>query len=176
MKTFLYILLTIIAVLVIIGLIAPTNYAVEREIAINKPKAEVFEYVKSLKNQDNWSVWSKRDPNIKKTFRGQDGTVGFISAWEGNDEVGKGEQEITKIIDGERIDSDLRFEKPFESISPTYLITESVSDNETKVKWGFSGKSPFPLNIMMLFMNIEESIGKDFDDGLTNLKGILENQ
>lgn len=176
MKTFLYILLTIIAVLVIIGLIAPTNYAVEREIAINKPKAEVFEYVKSLKNQDNWSVWSKRDPNIKKTFRGQDGTVGFISAWEGNDEVGKGEQEITKIIYGERIDSDLRFEKPFESISPTYLITESVSDNETKVKWGFSGKSPFPLNIMMLFMNMEESIGKDFDDGLTNLKGILEKQ
>lgn len=174
MKTFLYILLTIVAVLVIIGLIAPTKYAVEKEVVINKPKAEVFDYLKYLKNQDNWSVWSKRDPTIKKTFRGQDGTVGFVSAWEGNDEVGKGEQAITKIDDGERIDSELRFIKPWESVNPTYIITESVSDNETKVKWGFSGTSPFPMNIMMLFMNMEDGIGKDFEDGLNNLKGILE--
>jgi hypothetical protein len=176
MKTFLYIMVSLLAVVVIIGIIAPSKYAVERQIVINKPKTEVFDYLKSLKNQDDWSVWSKRDPNIKKTYRGEDRTVGFVSAWEGNDEVGKGEQEIIKITPGERIDLDLRFEKPFESTNPTYLITESISDNQTKVRWGFSGESPFPLNVMLLFMNMEESIGKDFDEGLSNLKNIVEKQ
>ena len=51
------------------------------------------------------------DPDMKKTYRGTDGTVGFVSAWDSEkDDVGKGEQEIIKITDGERIDYELRFQ------------------------------------------------------------------
>lgn len=32
----------------------------------------------------------------------------------------------------------------------------------------------WPLNILLLFMDIEKKIGRDFDTGLTNLKTILE--
>ena len=44
------------------------------------------------------------DPNIKTDFRGTDGTVGFISAWDSNNikNVGKGEQEILNMVDGGR--------------------------------------------------------------------------
>ena len=33
------------------------------------------------------------DPNMKKSYSDIDGTVGFIYAWDGNKEAGKGEQE-----------------------------------------------------------------------------------
>ncbi|MBP6663809.1 MAG: polyketide cyclase, partial [Chitinophagales bacterium] len=56
----------IIALLLIAALFVDKDFSAQRSIVINKPKSEVFAYLKSLKNQDNWSVWGKRDPNMKK--------------------------------------------------------------------------------------------------------------
>jgi len=174
MKKALYILLGIIAIFILAASLMPKDYAVEREIIIDKPKAQVFAYLKPLKNQDNWSVWMAKDPNVKKTFKGTDETVGFTSRWDGNEEVGSGEQEIKKIIEGERIDTELRFIKPFESINDAYMITEAVGPEQTRVKWGFTGAMPIPMNVFLPFMGMEDSVGKDFSDGLKNLKKILE--
>jgi hypothetical protein len=46
--------------LVIIVAFMPKEYAVEREVIINKPKDSVLHYIKYLKNQDNFSVWAKK--------------------------------------------------------------------------------------------------------------------
>lgn len=165
----------IIVLLLIIALFVKKEYGVEREITINKPKQEVFDYLKMLKNQDNFSVWAKRDPNMKKEYRGTDGTVGFVSAWDSeNKHVGKGEQEIKNITEGERLDFELRFLKPFEATDNAFMTTEALSDNQTKVKWGFNGKMAYPMNLMLLFMNMDEMLGKDLQEGLNNLKAILE--
>tara|TARA_R100000935_G_C2797148_1_gene148707 strand:- start:315 stop:848 length:534 start_codon:yes stop_codon:yes gene_type:complete len=175
-KKILIILLVLIAIPLVVALFLPKDYSVEREIIINKPKQEVFEYVKYLKNQDNYSKWASMDPNMKKTYKGTDGTVGFVSAWESeNDDVGSGEQEILKIEEGERIDFELRFIEPFESTSPAFMTTESVAENQTKVTWGFSGHMNYPMNLMMLFMDFEKMIGDDLESGLSNLKSELEN-
>jgi hypothetical protein len=165
----------IIILLLIIALFAKNEYAVERQVVINKPKQEVFDYIKALKNQDNFSVWAMRDPAMKKEYRGTDGTVGFVSAWDSQkDDVGKGEQEILSIKEGERIDYELRFIKPFEAKDKAYMVTETASDNQTKVKWGFNGRMKFPMNLMLLFMDMDKMLGKDLDAGLQNLKMILE--
>ena len=164
----------LLALVLITALFIKKDYAAERAVVINKPKQEVFNYIKYLKNQDNYSAWAKMDPAMKKEFRGADGTEGFVSAWEGNSDVGKGEQKIVKITDGQRIDFELHFIEPFEATSPAYMITEEVAPGKTKVKWGMSGEMNYPLNIMRIFMNMSEVIGKDFQTGLDNLKGILE--
>ena len=175
LKKILIVIAIIIAIPLIIALFVEKDYAVEREITINKSKQEVFDYIKFLKNQDNFSKWSTMDPKMKKTYQGTDGTVGFVSAWESNDEnVGVGEQEIKKIAEGERIDFELRFIKPFEATEPAFMSTESVTENQTKVKWGFSGHMNYPMNIMMLFMDFEKMIGDDLQTGLSNLKTVLE--
>ena len=65
-------------------------------MVINKTKSEVFAYIK---NQNNYSVWNKKDPNSKIEYKGEDGTDGFVASWDSNmKDVGKGEQEIKKII------------------------------------------------------------------------------
>jgi len=162
----------LVALLLIAALFIKKEYNIVREITINKPKTEVFSYVKHLKNQDNYSKWVRMDPNMKKDFRGTDGTVGFIYAWDGNKKAGKGEQEIKKIAEGEGVDVEVRFEKPFEGIATSPIVTEAVSADQTKVKWAMNGKSKYPLNFMNLFM--DNMLGKDLETSLTTLKSILE--
>jgi uncharacterized protein YndB with AHSA1/START domain len=175
MKKILIALAILIAIPLIVALFVKKDYSVEREITINKPKQEVFDYVKLLKNQDHYSKWATMDPKMEKTYRGTDGTVGFVSAWESKvDSVGVGEQEIKKIVEGERIDFELRFIKPFEATEPAFMTTEAVSENQTKVKWGFSGHMNYPMNLMMLFVDFEKMIGDDLQTGLNNLKAELE--
>jgi hypothetical protein len=174
-KWILIVLVVIIGVPLIIAAFAKKEYKVEREVVINKPKAEVFEYVKYLKNQDNYSKWAKMDLNMRKTYKGTDGTVVFVSAWDSdNKDVGKGEQEIKGIKDGERIDYELRFIEPFASTSNAVMTLETVNPVQTKVKWGFNGNMAYPLNFMMVVMDIEKAVGDDLQTGLNNLKGILE--
>lgn len=175
LKKILIIVAIIVAIPLIVALFVEKEYTVEREIVINKPKTEVFEYIKLLKNQNNYSKWNKMDPNMKKTYKGTDGTVGFVAAWESNDEnVGVGEQEISKITEGERIDTKLRFKVPFEAEEDAYLITENTKANHTKVKWGFKGAFPYPFNLMGLLMDMDREIGNDLETGLQNLKTLLE--
>lgn len=170
----LYIVLGVIATLLIAGLFIPKGMKSTREIIINKPTAEVFNYIKQLKNQQNYSKWATMDPNIKNEFRGTDGTIGFVNSWEGNKKVGQGEQEIKGIIEGKQLTTELRFIKPFKSVAKSTINTSSVTDTSTKVSWGFEGQMNYPLNVMKLFMSMEKSIGDDFSIGLANLKAVLE--
>ncbi|MES2591261.1 MAG: SRPBCC family protein [Bacteroidota bacterium] len=165
----------LIVLVLIIAIFVKKEYAVEREVVINKPKSEVFEYIKYLKNQDSFSVWAMKDPNMKKEYKGEDGTVGFISAWDSEmKDVGKGEQEIKGIIEGAKVEYELRFIKPFEATDDAYMITEAAADNHTTVKWGFRGKMDYPMNFMLLFMDMEDMLGKDLQQGLNNLKEQIE--
>lgn len=174
-KNILLVILGIIVIFLAIGLFLDKDYAVEREIVISSPKTEVFDYIKYLKNQDNYSVWQKNDPHMVKSYRGQDGTVGFVARWESDSaNVGVGEQEIIKIEEGKRIDFELRFYEPFESIEPAYMEVESLDGDRTLVKWGFNGHFDYPMNLMLLFMDMEEMVGNDLETGLKYLKEELE--
>lgn len=168
-----YIILALVLLFLILILIAPKTFNVYRSVIIDKPLPEVFQYLKMIKNQDDWSPWKKKDPDMKQEFEGTDGEVGFIAKWEGNKDVGVGEQEITKIVDNSIIESRLRFFKPWKSESDAYLKVEEVTPTKTKVVWGFSGKNKVPTNVFFLFFNMDKAVGKDFDEGLASLKLIL---
>jgi hypothetical protein len=165
----------LVATVVILAFALPGDYRVERQITINKPKAEVFGYLKMLKNQRDWGPWFRKDPNMKLEYRGTDGNPGFVSAWMSeHSEVGEGEQEIKKVVDGERIDTELRFKAPFETTNNAYIVTEAAGENQTKVRWGFSGSMPKPFNLMSLVMDMDAMVGKEFEEGLNTLKTNLE--
>jgi hypothetical protein len=163
---------SLIILLLVAALFINKEYSVEREIVVNKSKDEAFSFVKYAKNQDSYNKWIMADPAIKKEFRGTDGTVGFVYAWDGNKEVGKGEQQIKNIQEGERVDFDLHFIKPFEGDANAWIITETVSENQTKIKWGMHGRSAYPFNLMNLF--VPSILGKDLETSLGKLKAVLE--
>ena len=171
-KIILFIIVAIIGLVLIVALFVKNDYTIEREVAINKPAAEVFDYIRYVKNQDHYNKWTMTDPNMKKEFKGSDGTVGFVYAWDGNDKAGKGEQEITKIDSGKELDLEIRFVKPFEGKAQAKMITKPISENQTVVYWSMAGRSKYPMNITNLFTGA--MLGKDLEASLLNLKTILE--
>ena len=148
---FFIISLLIVAAFVIIYFLAPKSYEIKRSIIIHKPHTGVFKYLKFIKNQDHWSPWKKKDSDMKQEYFGIDGEVGFIARWEGNSDVGIGEQEITNIIENKRIEVALRFYKPWKSISNSCTIIEDLGKMQTKVTCGFYGENKFHVNVFMLF-------------------------
>jgi hypothetical protein len=167
-------ILGIIVLALIVASVADKEYAVEREITIDATHQEVFDYVKYLKNQDNFSKWSSMDPYMKKEYKGVDGTVGFISSWESDSsDVGVGEQEIL-AIDKNRIEYALRFKEPFEANDKAFMQFEPIGDNQTKVTWGFEGTMDFPMNLMLVVMDFDDMLGADLEYGLEELKEIIE--
>ncbi|WP_370478185.1 SRPBCC family protein [Tamlana flava] len=174
MMILLYVFLVIAFVFIILILVAPKQFDVSRSITINKPISEVFAYLKFVKNQDYWSPWKKKDPTMKQEFFGVDGEVGFVAKWEGNKDVGSGEQEIVGVVENDILKTKLRLFKPWKSESDAYLKVEALGLNKTNVVWGFSGESKPPSNVFFMFFNMNKAAGKDFEEGLASLKIILE--
>jgi hypothetical protein len=162
----------IIAMLLIITLFMKREHYVNREIIINAPRQKVFGYVKMLKNQDEFNKGAMADADRKKEFKGTDGTVGYIYAWKGDKNAGEGEKEIKNIHEGKRIETEIRFVKPMSAVASIIMETESLSDNQTKVRWSNAGTLKYPLNIMVPML--EKHVAKDMDISLSILKTILE--
>ena len=174
-KILILIIVAIGAILLVTACFVKKSYSVEKEVVINKPKQDVFNYIKLLKNQNNYSKWATMDESMRHYYNGTDGAVGFVYSWESDsDDVGKGSQKIVDIKEGEKIDMQIHFIKPFEGDADAYLATDTVSSTSTKVKWGFVGKMKYPMNVMLLFMNLDKMVGSDLQTGLNNLKGVLE--
>jgi hypothetical protein len=162
----------IIALLLIIALFMKKEHYVNREIIINAPHQKVFDFLKLLKNQDQFNKWAKTDKNRKEETKGTDGTVGFIYSWSGNKSAGQGEKEIMNIIEGKRIETEIRFIKPMRISASVIMEIESLSDNQTKVNLINAGILKYPLNIMIPIA--EKNFAKDMDMSLSTLKNILE--
>ena len=166
-------LLLIIVLLLIAGIFMPKEMSIERSIVINKPLPEVFNYIRFLKNQDKFSYWNMQDPNAKKEYKGTDGTVGFVYAWDSeNSHVGKGSQTIASIDENRKMSFDLHFERPFKADDKSFMTTESQGTSSTRVTWSFEGVSKWPFNVMTPLM--KGTLGDQLQTGLDNLKKNLE--
>ena len=78
------------------------------------------------------------------------------------------------IQEGKRIALELQFFEPFVSTNKSFISTQHIEDNTTRVSWGISGQMPYPTNLMGLFIDMEAQLGSDLEKGLKNLKRILE--
>jgi len=170
--TILLVVAGIIALLLLVALFMKKEHYVKREIIINAPRQKVFEYVKLLKNQDEFNKHAMAGPDRKREFKGTDGTVGYIYAWSGDKNAGVGEKEIKSIIEGKKIEMEIRFVKPMAATASIIMDTESLSDDQTKVSWRNAGVLKYPFNIMIPMM--EKHVAKDMDSSLSTLKNILE--
>ncbi|HYV93449.1 MAG TPA: GyrI-like domain-containing protein [Chitinophagales bacterium] len=176
MKLLRALLIIIVIIVVIIGIltmVAPTKASLKKSTVINAPREVVFKEISTFSNLHKWYPWDRKDPNMKYSIEGTDGTVGAMWKWKGNDTVGQGEQTFTKIDPNNEVDIHLHFIKPWNSQADANLYLADTTDG-TKVTWEFMGNSPRPMNIMLLFMNMDAMVGNDFEQGLLNLKELSE--
>lgn len=175
MKVLKYIGIVLLALVIILGVLTfvlPTSMKVEESISIDAPKSVVKDQILYFEKSQEWSPWSQIDPDMNTWLEGEDGKVGTKYFWKGNDDAGEGVQEIVAVEENQ-VDLKITFIKPFESEADTYFKIDENSD-KVNVTWGFTSEMKRPFNLMSLFFDMEESIGKDYQKGLESLKDISE--
>jgi hypothetical protein len=158
-------LFLIFAIIAIVSLVSSTEYSIEESVVIYAPIDLVKTQAIHFKNFQEWSPWSKLDPNMELQYEGEAGTVGSAYTWNGNKEAGSGRQTITAVADN-RVDIDLNFKEPFESDAKTYFTFNEVAGG-VEVKWGMSGSMKRPMNLMITML--KKSIRDDYQTGLAAL-------
>lgn len=105
-----------------------------------------------MTGNDNGNTVITVGPGYSTTdYQGEDGTMAFVYAWESEmQDVGVAEQEITDIVEGEKIETELRFKEPFVSTDQSYMITENITKGQTKVTFEYNGKMNYPTNLLIL--------------------------
>jgi predicted transcriptional regulator YdeE len=146
------------------------KYTVSRSIIIEAKKKHVFSKTRNFKFWSIWSPWLCIDNETKVNVTGRGMQVGDIYSWDG-ELVGKGEMQHTKIVDEKRIESEVRFEKPFPSTAKISFDFRKVKAG-TKVTWNMEGNLPWFLFLMKKKM--VAMIGSDYERGLRMLKEYIE--
>ena len=175
LRTLLIIVVVLAVIIGILSAIAPTKMSASRSIVINAPKEVVWNNASRFDNITKWSPWAKLDPNMKTSMEGTDGTVGAKASWDGNKDVGAGSQTFTKLEPMNEADQHLEFIRPFKGQADANMTLADTTGG-VLVTWGFISTMPRPFNVMGLFMDPSEAIGKDYEKGLNNLKELSEQE
>jgi uncharacterized protein YndB with AHSA1/START domain len=169
------VVLLVIVAAAVLGVAAtkPDAFRVERTTSIKAPPEKIFALINDLHGWGAWSPYEKKDPAMKRTFSGAASGKGAVYEWDGDKNVGKGRMEITETSPPSRILIKLDFISPFEGHN-TAEFTMKPSGDATSVSWAMDGPAPFVSKVMQVFINLDSMIGKDFEEGLANLKTLAE--
>jgi uncharacterized protein YndB with AHSA1/START domain len=162
-----------VVLFVIVVALQPSEFRVVRSATIPAPPAAVFAQVNDFHNWEAWSPWAQLDPACKNTFEGASAGTGAVFKWSGNDKVGEGQMTVLDSRPNELIRIKLDFIRPFES-SCTVEFQFKPEGDQTAVTWTMSGENNFVAKAFCLFMNMDKTVGGDFEKGLAQLKAVAE--
>lgn len=165
-------ILLLIAIYVVLGFFGPANYRVERSIEIEADVNVIFDQTTKFANWAAWSPWAAADPEAKYTIEKDEQAVGAVMGWDG-EISGKGSMTISEIVPNEKMTYSLTFVEPW-VMSSVGGFNYTKEGNSIKVLWYDEGNIPFSQRPMMLFMDLEEMMGPQFEEGLANIKEICE--
>jgi hypothetical protein len=176
---FVIILLAVVIVLAaILGFAAtrPGTFRVQRTARINAAPEKIFPQINDFHNWASWSPWENVDPTMKKTFSGATSGKGAVYEWSGDArQVGSGRMEITHSVPFSLIILKLDFLKPIEGHNVAEF-TLNAQGGGTMVTWVMHGPARFVSKLFQVFVSMDTMVGKSFEEGLANLKGVSEKQ
>lgn len=165
----------VIVGILLFALTRPDTFAVQRTAQINASPDQILPLIADFHRWTEWSPWEKLDPNMKRTYSGPESGQGSKYTWEGDHKVGSGSMEIVELSSTTpmRVGMALLFLKPFKASNKAEFTLMPVVGG-TQVTWSMSGKNSYPSKVMCIFMNMDKMIGKSFEEGLANLKAVVE--
>lgn len=147
----------------------PDTFGVSRSTAVGASPEQIFPLINDFHQWVRWSPFDKLDPAMTKTFSGPDQGVGAGYSWVGNRKAGAGSMKIIGSVPSSSVSIAMEFLKPFKSHSTVNFTMEPVGA-DTSVTWAMVGKSHIMSKVMGVFVSMDRLIGKDFAEGLANLK------
>ncbi len=162
--------LGLVLIVLILGLFAPKEVATEQSIGIMAAPAAVHAVVNDLETWDQWSAWSTNDPTLKMTFG--ETTVGEGASYDWTSEnSGEGTMNIVGSWDPDSLHNEIDFGGMGAAQAQFIFAPEGAG---SYVTWKFHTRTPFPFNVMTLFVPFKEDVDRDFRQGLEQLKTLVE--
>ena len=174
LKTIVVVVVVAVIAILIFAATKPATYHVERSTTIAASPEKITPLLDDFHNWDQWSPWAKLDPGMHVSYSGAPAGQGAVYEWEGNSKVGKGRMEIL-AAQPTLTSIKLDFLSPFASHNQTNFVLQPEGTG-TRVTWTMDGPNTFATKLMSLFTSMDKMIGKDFDDGLSQLKSAAEKQ
>jgi hypothetical protein len=171
-KSTLLVVAALIAVLLIYAGTRPDTFRVERSARIQAPPERLHALINDMHAFNTWNPYARKDPAMKGSYTGPASGTGAAYAWE-SDEVGTGSLQIIDSPAPGAVAMRLDFIKPFEAHN-TAAFTIQPDAGATRVTWAMHGPVPYVGKVMHLFFDMDKMVGKDFEDGLANLKTLAE--
>lgn len=165
-------LLTGVLTIVCLAATKPDTFKIERSTTIKAAPEQIFAILEDF-HQWGWSPWEKLDPNMQRSYGGASKGKGSLYRWEGNNDVGTGCLEIKDTIPPTKVQMRLDIIKPFEAKNDVEFNLTPALDG-TEVTWSMKGQNNFISKIMQIFINTDAMCGKQFEEGLSNLKKSIE--
>ncbi|MCC7298616.1 MAG: hypothetical protein IT244_09820, partial [Bacteroidia bacterium] len=142
-------------------------------IEIKATKAAVWSWIGNFKNADKWSPWNSLDTAMKKSFPENDGQVGAVYSWIGNENVGKGSQTINYTAENDSVGMTLEFKEPWQSKAQIgYKLTGE--DGKVIMTQNMTGINGFMEALMGTIFGAEKMMDEKFTEGLNSLKKLAE--
>ena len=172
MKWFGAIVVGLAVLFLIVGLLLPRKYHVEREVTIAAPPAAIHPAINRLAEWPNWTAWTvERFPDMKVSFSGPEEGVGARYEWNG-ESTGQGELEVLTSDPEKGITYDMAFDHG--AMPSTGGLKYEPAGEQTKVVWYADGDLGFsPVNRYFGLL-LDGMMGPDFQTGLNNLKKRVE--
>jgi len=173
MKKVFYVIIALFVLYFVLAFFGPKTVKAERHVTINASSNLVKERLGDYQYfHDKWSPFTEKDPNMKTSYTGAPGQPGHHYEWSGNSEVGTGSMTLERYS-GDSLIQKLSFEG--QGDAKAYFI---VKDNNaaSDVTWGLMFDVGFMMRTPMLFMSMDNMIGKDYEKGLARLKQTIESE
>jgi hypothetical protein len=168
------ILLSVILLLVVIGIILPSSYHVERSVKISRPGKVIFPYLNKMQKWSSWTALNvNKDYSLEQSFFGPEQGIGSGMKYQG-DKLGKGE---IKIIDNE-LDDHVTFSLLINNRFNTTgnIVIETLPDQESMVTISLDGDVGFHLPNRYIILMMDNIAGSLFQDSLNRLKMVVESK
>jgi len=173
MRTFLILALAGVAVLVLFARSRPDTFRIERSTRIQAPPEAIFGYMADFHRLPAWLPYEQKDPDMERRYSGAPEGAGAVYDFAGDSQVGSGRMKIIELTPPTRVRMSLEMHKPMHAHN---LIEFGLRPDggATVVSWSMEGRKPFIAKLLGVFIDMDRMIGKDFEQGLANLKAVVE--
>ncbi len=150
----------------------PDTFHAARTKRIAAPPERLFPLIDDLRQMNTWNPYALRETSGTSHYRGPDRGVGATFEFAGK-KSGTGDIAITESVPDSKVVLRLRMFKPFKADNRVEFTLVPVRA-ETDVTWSMSGRQPLIAKCMAMIIDCDKMIGRDFEEGLANLKAKAE--
>jgi hypothetical protein len=152
----------------------PDTFEIARTARIAASPERLFPLIDDLRRMNTWNPYALRETGGTGSYQGPASGKGAAFAFAGP-KSGSGRIEIVETTFPSEVVLRLSMVKPFKADN-TVRFTLEPKGPATDVTWAMTGRQPLLGKVMTLFIDCDRMMGRDFEEGLGNLKAIAERE